>query len=252
MFLVLFLLSNASLINNVLAIACWVILVFDFLVNHKKEEWKGMSKPGFAAGVVFVLVGMTLSAIAVLPEEDNMFNPSISGLGNAEWIAALTSRSTIAFFLFRDIDRLPRWMIISEIDIRKEPIGLHASLSLVFLALTSIALLRKPLGLLFYWAATLGLLFIYGLTFLTAVRYMGHLFVAWVAAFWLSEFYRSRQYKGVGESLAGTGLKMRSVFITLVLLWPGSSRLCLLHHRPRAALLRQPGCCGLPAGAKAG
>lgn len=141
MCLILFCLSNTALIDNVLAIALSGILLLDFILHYKKEEWKGVSKIEIAAGGIFVLTGIVLSAIQVMPEKDNLFNPSVSDLANPEWIKGLLSRIDNAFLLFREINVLPLWTTVQRVDYKEENINLHLLISLLMLLTISVILM---------------------------------------------------------------------------------------------------------------
>jgi hypothetical protein len=217
--LLLVLLANISLFINAISIALAGFLFIDYISHRKTTAWQGLSAPLFATGMGIFLAAVLFSAWQILPEDDNMIRPDVTSLWNPVWLQALLSRVSNAYLLFRDIETLPKWLAVGWIQMDKENIPLHFWLSILLIAVLSAGFLRRPAALFLFLAGHLGLLVLYGVSMLTAARYMSSLFVIYFCAQWLSSFVDAlRPQNALIRSLAAFGEKARSPLFTLILL----------------------------------
>jgi hypothetical protein len=216
--LLLVALANTSLIDNVIAIALTLTLGLDYFFYRKQTDWSDTSVIKFSTGLIIVLAGIVVSGLQVMPEEDNMFQPSLSTLANPIYLQALISRIDNAFLLFRNFQDLPNWVTVDQINTLKENINLHFFLSLLLLGVITSALIKKPLSLFLFWSGFSGLMFITGVSYLIAPRYLGNLFILLIASYCIGESFNAHQYKKKWLSvLSSKNTFIRSWLITFIL-----------------------------------
>ncbi len=219
-------LANVTIYAVVIACCIAGILVLDYFLYQQKN---GKAMMQLAIGLVIFILGVAFSFYQIWPDKDNSFPASyatslfdfprwwqvssklfitytyIPQIEEHFWNTTIyfkdtgtTATGNFSDWLQVHPDYLLKWVII--------PIIIFISGILIFL--------RKPLILLLYLGATLGLFSVYYYTALMHSRYCGYLLIALVICYWLSEYYPEKKYYG---TLSGLGKKISRPFLTVVL-----------------------------------
>ncbi len=219
-------LANVTIYAVVIACCIAGILVLDYFLYQQKN---GKAMMQLAIGLVIFILGVAFSFYQIWPDKDNSFPAQyatslfdfprwwqvssklfitytyIPQIEEHFWNTTIyfkdtgtTATGNFSDWLQVHPDYLLKWVII--------PIIIFISGILIFL--------RKPLILLLYLGATLGLFSVYYYTALMHSRYCGYLLIALVICYWLSEYYPEKKYYG---TLSGLGKKISRPFLTVVL-----------------------------------
>lgn len=215
--IVLFLLANTSVYGLAITLCLSGIFVLDFLFYRKNTDWKTISLSKTGIGILIFIIGIIFSVIQIIPEPDNHVQTPISSLVNIEHMKIVLSKMYNAYLLFPEIKVLPNWNANGLMDYVPAELNTHVFISLILIATASLILIRTPLALLFYFAGTLGMICLFGLTFLLAPRYIGHFFIVLIAALWLSIYLPEQKFRNsLLIKFSESGEKIKNGFIYLL------------------------------------
>jgi hypothetical protein len=228
--LLLALLANVTIYAVVIACGIAGILVLDYFYNQEKNTRTMMQ---LSLGMVIFVLGVAFSLYQIWPDKDNSFPaPYATTLfDNARWWQ-VASKLFTTYLYIPQIDQ-NFW---NTTVYYKDP-GLIATNTLgrylgqnpaylwgwvlmpivLFVAGVSI-FLRKPLILLLYCGATIGLFSVFYYTALLHSRYCGYLLIALIACYWLAQYYPDKKYSNSLLSyFSGLGKKITKPFFTVIL-----------------------------------
>ncbi len=217
--LVLFLLANTSAHGIVIVPSFTALLVFDFYFNRQTVEWKQVSFYKIILAVFIIFTGFLLSYLQIRPEPDNINQACYGCLLKANRMSHVFSKIYDSYFLIPEMINLPKWDTTGLLGYNPNLSHvLSIVLSLLTIFFSTIIILKKPFALFLYITATFSLICLFGLTDFTAPRYMGHLFMIFIAANWISHNYGGFEYKNNAiQFFSNYGNKFRSGFIIIVL-----------------------------------
>lgn len=171
---VLALLFHTSIPGAILAAALAVVLLVDRLAD--RDAWRrDGAGPGIEACALALVVFAAVTAVlAVSPAADS---------GLAHW------RGDLDLEIAQRVVSRVAHAGLPLLELSYFPVRYAADhwLGIALIAGSSLLLLSRPLALLFYLVSTLGLLGFMYLGYEGLFWHHGHLFLAWIAAFWLAE-----------------------------------------------------------------
>ncbi len=122
-----------------------------------------------------------------------------------------------AYLLFPELGILPSWNSSGMVSFVPGHLKADMSFSMIILIAITLILIRKPLALLLFWAGTIGFLGLYGLTFTLGARHIGHLFILFITALWLADYFPHHHFKYLLlRRFSKWGKKIQHGFIVLV------------------------------------
>jgi hypothetical protein len=215
--LTLFGLANTSAYGFIISLCLSGMLFLDFIFNRKKNEWAGISFPLLGAGALIFITGAYLAVLQIMPEADNNTQSNLSVLEDGGRMKIIFSKIYTAYFLFPEFKNLPNWNTTGMMGVNPDALGANNFISFLILFITSLLLIRKPLSLLLYWSGTMGLILLYGLTFLTAPRYTGHLIAVFIASLWLADYFHEIQTRNsLIRKLSELRKKYQNVYLIII------------------------------------
>ncbi len=218
LFLVLILLANTSAFGLGLSVCFAGVMLFDWFSNRTKAEWKAVSLRFFSCWFVLFLIGAALSVMQTLPKKDNtLMQPHLSLLADKDRMKVVLSKLSEAYLLIPEIRSLPYWVSSQSATFVRSDIQPYILISIILVIVATIVLARKPLAVLLYWAGTVVVICLLGLTLTLGPRHIGHLVTILVAALWLSDYFPERNFKS--SALVGVsrwGRKIQNGFVILL------------------------------------
>lgn len=227
--LLLALLANVSIYTVILSGALAGILVMDYVLYQPRANRTWLK---LVAGIAIFAAGAALSLYQIWPEKDNSFpTPFATHLFETpRWLSAGSKLFTTYFYIpHPEMNFWNSNIWFSDYITYGQSFGQWLGdnpkyiwgwiiMPLLFLFISIIIFLRKPLILLFYAGATAGLLSIYYYTNMIHSRYCGFLLIVLVAGYWLAEYYPEKKYAGgLKGSLSALGKKISMPFLGSVL-----------------------------------
>ncbi len=230
-FILLALLVNTSIygliISGVFVFLYLIDLFFpeDKLVSNIKNQKRKQVKKvyiwpklntAFYTGLTIYLLGALLSAIQIYPEPNNTFPVSYpDSLLDFERMKLLSPSIISAFLPIPDFTGLHFW---NTNYIHWEQSGTTLFILTLCVFLSAISLLHNRNAFVFYLVSSLGLLFIYYYSGMVWWRYTGNLFIIFVAAHWLKNYFDESIFqKSVIKGISKFGKKISLPFLTIVL-----------------------------------
>ena len=226
--------SNTSALGAIIALALggWLLLE-----SFRRRDTVSLAP---CLGVVFVLgVGLVVAVILTSPPPDSLprmlaWNTSLLGAElektvSAIWRAYMPVPVKLPHFWNTNLlDELPPIHLGGLI---LEPLDVQAILSVGFLGIAALMLVRTPSIMLFYVVATGGLLLFMHLKVNAGIRHMGHVFLVLVVCLWFSlseqpfQITRSRRRgaAGVVTSLFATHMVAAALAASTDLIYPFSA-----------------------------
>jgi hypothetical protein len=204
------LLANVTIYAVVISCCLAGILVLDYFVYQQKN---GKTTMQLALGMIIFILGVAFSLYQIWPEKDNSF-PALyadSLFDFQRWAAASAKLFTTYFYIPKIQENF--WNTNVYVDEGIASGGLALLALIIFVAGIAI-FYRKPLILLLYIGATVGLLAVYYYTLLLHSRYCGYLVIALITCYWLAEYYPEKKYN---TNFGELGKKISKHFLTAVL-----------------------------------
>jgi hypothetical protein len=203
--------ADTSLPACVLAIAALLALVVE-AIARPPEPPRRLST---AAGLGIAAVGIALSIAQMNPPEDTGFatgwNFVLSGSGIAQVLSTVTkaylplAHPGPAFWQSELLAAIPGYAAAAWL------------VGAALVGLVALALVRRPLALLFYAAATGGLLVFFYVKTLGYLRHHGFLFVALGAALWMARTLPPVALTGVKDRLVRLGERAVALVVPALL-----------------------------------
>jgi hypothetical protein len=178
--IILALMANTNAYCLLIAIAFFISLALEYLLNKKSENLKANTIDIVSSLIVFIS-GLLCSVLILMPPGDS----NLQG-GATQWM--------LQFDLHHLAKALSRiWnsyiLILVPAESRLLDVLIFAIISLSIVAFVAIALLEKPFSLCFYLIGSLEILAFTYVKFLGSARHYGHLYIILIASFWLASYY---------------------------------------------------------------
>jgi hypothetical protein len=228
--LALALMANVTIYGAILSLAFAGILLLDYIVDQEKSA--KLTARLIGGGTIF-LVGFMFSIYQIIPEPDNSFpSPFATEIFDFQRWAFVGSKFFSTYFYIPEIKKNFWNTNIYTADsvnvtgstfwsaINKHPAYVWCWVYLPVLTFFAglLIFMKKPRVLLFYAGATAGLLAVYYYTLLAHARYCGYLLVVLVVSYWLTDFYKEKEYsQSLLRNFAGIGKKIAKPFLTVIL-----------------------------------
>jgi hypothetical protein len=185
-------------------------------------------------GLLIVLAGVIFSLYQIVPTKDNSFPAHLATkVFDYPRLAYVSSRLFTTYFYIPSFQDIHFWntnlYLSDNITINTPTFSQWLSQNQgylwgwvympILIFITGVLIfLRKPLMLLLYAGITLGLVSVFFYTGLLHYRYCGHLIIALIACYWISQYYPEKNYQNfLLRSLASFGRKITKPFLILVL-----------------------------------
>ncbi|HET7818408.1 MAG TPA: hypothetical protein VFL70_03815 [Bacteroidia bacterium] len=212
-FFVLSLLANNSLYG--LATACCLVafLLLDYKINKSYWNYEIVSKYKLSISLFIFLLCACFSLIQIKPESDHERNISFLHLFNVDIIKFISSRIYNAYILIPELKIFPTWNEGAYVsNSAKEPF-----LSLLIFFGAIFILVRKPIVCALYVVGTIGMVYLVGVVGCYSPRYIGHIFIFFVTAIFLSNQFPDEIFSNkILNKWAQIGKSLQSVFIFIV------------------------------------
>jgi hypothetical protein len=227
---ILALLANVNIFMVVIGLGVAGIMFLDYIIYQRKNKKHTLQLIG---GLLIFLAGVIFSLYQITPSKDNTFPVHYAtDVFYYPRAAYVWSRLFSTYFYIPSFQDIHFWnsnMYLADNITYDEPFGQWLNQNngylwgwvympiLVFIS-GIIIFLRRPLTLLLYIGTTLGLIIIFYYTGLLHFRYCGHLMIALIASYWISEYYPEKKFQnGFLRGLASMGKKMSRPFLILIL-----------------------------------
>ena len=208
------LLANVTIYGIVVSCCIAGILVLDYFVQQQKN---GKATLQLTTGMLIFILGVAFSFYQIMPDKDNSFPaPYANSLFDPErWNQVLSKLFTTYLYIPQVEEHFWNTTIYVKDAI---PSGGIVFLSIIIFITGVCIFLRKPLILLLYISATLGLFSVYYYTALLHSRYCGYLLIVLIVCCWLAEYYPEKKYRSnfIGY-MAALGKKINKPFLTAIL-----------------------------------
>jgi hypothetical protein len=176
---ILFLLCQTNAYGFIIAVSLGAMLLFELLTSRQTRSFVSGRKVTLVLCVCLVLLGMFISAAAIIPE---------SGSAHSGW----TTRIDLGHFQktvrniwrsFVPIPKLGEYSYWNTNILRGKTGPSYLSLVLIFFLVFSLA--RKPRILFLFLFGTVSMLSLQYLKFNGYLRHHGHLFILYISCLWL-------------------------------------------------------------------
>ncbi|WP_420266869.1 hypothetical protein [Candidatus Magnetominusculus dajiuhuensis] len=220
--IVLFFLCQSNPYGAVIAIALFLMLIFELIFSRDKAATiSSKEKWALAAGIVIFTCGLLISAIQMHPPHDSFFyHPpgdmrltlnNFFGSIACVWSACIPIPMVTMQFWGSNVITY----IITD-PVREAAVRFFLSMAIV--TISSIVLLRRPVALFYYAVGTFGIILFNYMIYAGAIRHIGHYFIVLVSAFWLSNLYDEKSSEtGVLNQRYELFEAAKNVFFTVVL-----------------------------------
>lgn len=220
--IVLFFLCQSNPYGAVIAIALALMLIFEFIfLRGRASTISPKLKWELMAGIFIFVCGLSASAIQMRPPQDsclyhpigdirlvliNIFEPIANIWNGYIPIPEFTMQfwgSNFITWLFTDPVREATSRFL---------------LSMAIVTLSSICFLRHPAALFYYAVGTIGIILFNNMIYAGAVRHIGHYFIVFISALWISNLYENKSSKsGIVNQKYEYIENNRNAFFTFIL-----------------------------------
>jgi len=230
--LVLALLANVTIFSAILAFSLAGVLLVEYIFAQQKNTKSTLQ---LGAGLAIFGIGFICSILQILPEPDNSFPSAVAPeLFDFQRWSQVASRLFSTYFYIPTSQKnfwntniysgesMPLVKTTYWHALQNNPLYLWTWVYLPCLTFLMgiILFIRKPLILLFYAGATIGLLAVFYFTLLLHERYCGHLLLVLILCFWLSEYVPEKKYNvAFLNTVSALGRKLSMPFFAVVLVF---------------------------------
>ncbi|MBE9115467.1 hypothetical protein IQ249_06095 [Lusitaniella coriacea LEGE 07157] len=180
--ILLFLISNANAYSLFIAVALGATLILEYIFRNEFDYRTRASFLDRLTSLTIFILGAFSSIAFLIPPGDNLEHGGLS----SGWTFVFSLRH-----FFTALARLWNSYIVVIVagDSKYYSVVICGVLSLVIIAFVSGFLIKKHLALFFYLFATTEILLFTYTKFLGAQRHFGHLYIVFIIALWLANYY---------------------------------------------------------------
>ncbi|MCG6551943.1 MAG: hypothetical protein L7F77_06420 [Candidatus Magnetominusculus sp. LBB02] len=222
---VLFIMCQSNPYAAILAIALFMLVLFEFIFfRDKSSPLPSKTKWQFAAGILIFIFGLLISAMQMHPPGDSVwYHPTFF---YNDKVLMLVKFLEAAAFIWRAYVPIPRFnmhfwghnfisYLVSDPIVE---VKLSLVLSIVLAAISFMLFLKSRIALFYYSVATFGItLFCYAI-YGGSIRHWGHYYIVFATAVWLSYQYEGKPFKaGILKKISSFSERNKSAVFTTIL-----------------------------------
>jgi hypothetical protein len=216
--IVLFLLSQTSLIALILVIVISIFLFIDYKLSQKwiAKDQK-IKKQQLWIGFTIIVLGIVISILQLIPPTDSGFAVSGHWMLDLNYLEKTLSTVTQAFF------PIPRqelyfWNTIAWRNNNFFPYIINF-FTFFFILWFIFGLLKKPATLFLFLGCTLGILLsCFIAKFVGSIRHQGFIFIAFIMSAWIADYSKEVNWFSTSDLLRKIWKKIFSYSLTIILI----------------------------------
>jgi len=211
---ILFLLSHTSIHALIIVISIGFVLSMEYITSAERR--KDTNKPKIGIGFFLIALGIITSIIQLKPPPDYGFA--------VEWITKFDPKhlQNVLSLVSRTFIPIPQFTFsfwgTNILDKFPSAITVHLVLSCLILLWGMLLLVKKPLALLMYISATIGLLTFFYIKYSGSMRHWGFLFVVFLASIWMGKYLHDKEHTQGPFGVISSALQRHQNKVLIVIL----------------------------------